>query len=113
MGETVEISREEYQRLLRNSEELDALRVFDSGKAALSKGEDELIPAAYAKRLVNGESPLRVYRQLRGLTQVDLAKSSGVNRVVISEIETGTAKGSIHTAIRLAEALGISIDDLY
>jgi hypothetical protein len=61
-------------------EDLADLRAYDGAKAALAAGEDELVPADYAKRLIAGEGPLRVWRELRGLSQVKLGAVSGVNR---------------------------------
>jgi len=40
----------------------------------LAAGEEELIPAQFANRMIVGESPLRVYREYRSLTQTALAK---------------------------------------
>ena len=53
-------SEEEYDRLRKAVEDLANLRAYDGTKAALAAGEDELVPADYAKRLIAGESPLRV-----------------------------------------------------
>ena len=57
--------------------------------AAIARGDEELVPAAFAKRLIAGESRVRVWRELRGLTQTELAAESGVNRVQIANIESG------------------------
>ncbi|MCX7284706.1 MAG: helix-turn-helix transcriptional regulator [Novosphingobium sp.] len=112
MGEMITIPLDEYQALLHAAEDLDDLRAFDRAKAALATGEDELVPAETLKRLLSGESPLRVWRELRGLTQSGLASASGVNRVQIADIEASRRKGSLETARKLADALGIAIDDL-
>lgn len=95
------------QRLNRND-----LRAYDRAKAALERGEEELIPAEYVKRIIAGESPFRVWRDYRGLTQVALAEISGVNRVQIADIEGGTKTGSVDTLKKLADARGIAVDDL-
>lgn len=55
---------------------------------------------------------MRVYRELRGLTQMALFEISGVNRVQISDIEAGRKTGSVVTLRKLADALGLTIDDL-
>jgi len=112
MDEMVTIPREEYDRLQAAAEHLAELQTFDSAKAALAAGEDELIPADYANRLLNGEIPLRVYRELRGMTQAALAEKAGVSRVTVAEIETGRKHGSISTLRSLADALSVSLDDL-
>lgn len=112
MGEMITIPLDEYQALRNAAEELDDLRAFDRAKVALDAGEDELVPAETLKRLLSGESPLRVWRELRGLTQTGLASTSGVNRGQIADIEAGRRKGSLETARKLAYALGNAIDDL-
>lgn len=106
------ITRERYKRLLRTSEDLADIAAHDRAKAALAAGDDELVPAEFANRLIAGESPVRVYREFRGLTQVALGEASGVNRVQIANIESGAKRGSIDTLKKLAGALGVSLDDL-
>ena len=112
MNKMVTIPREEYDRLREAAEDLADLRAYDGTKAALAAGEEELVPAEYAKRLIAGESPLRVWRKLRGLSQVAMGKVSGVNRVQIADIEAGRGKGSVETVRKLAEALGVRVDEL-
>ena len=112
MNEMVTIPREEYDRLRAAAEDLTDLQTYDRAKAALAEGEDELIPADYVNRLLNGENALRVYRDLRGLTQAALGEKAGVGRVTVAEIETGRKQGSVATLRALANALGVSLDDL-
>lgn len=112
MNEMVTIPREEYDRLRAAAEDLADLQSHDRARAALAAGEDELIPAPFANRLLDGDPPLRVWRDLRGLTQTALAEQSGVNRVTVAEIETGRKQGSVSTLRALADALGVTLDDL-
>ena len=112
MNETVTIPREEYDRLRAAAEDLADLQTYDRAKAALAAGEDELIPVDYANRLLNGKNALRVYRDLRGMTQAALAEKAGVNRMTVAEIETGRKQGSITTLRAVANALGVSLDEL-
>lgn len=112
MNEMVTIPRDEYDRLRAAAEDLADLQAYDGAKAALAAGEDELIPADCANRLLNGENPLRVYRDLRGFTQAALAEQAGVNRVTVAEIEIGRKQGSVATLRALAGALRVSLDDL-
>ncbi len=79
--DTITIDRAEYDRLTAAADELEDLRAYDRAVARLDAGEDELIPAEAAARLISEESPVRVYRELRGLTQQQLADVSNVNRV--------------------------------
>lgn len=112
MNEMVTIPREEYDRLQAAAEDLADLQSYDRAKAALAAGEEELVPADYANRLLNGENALRVYRDLRGLTQAALAVKAGVNRVTVAEIETGRKQGSVTSLRALASALDVALDDL-
>ncbi|HEY4201026.1 MAG TPA: helix-turn-helix transcriptional regulator [Devosiaceae bacterium] len=112
MNEMVTIPREEYERLLTAAEDLADIAAYDRAKAELAAGKDELVPADFVNRLIAGEQPLRVYRDLRGLSQTGLAEASGVNRVQIADIEAGRKSGSVATVRKLASTLGITIDDL-
>lgn len=49
---------------------------------------------------------LRFYRQLRGLTQEDLADALGVAQSYISELESGKKGPLVETLAQFAEALG-------
>lgn len=112
MNEMVSITRKEYDRLRKAAEELSEVRAFDRAKAALEAGDDELVPAEYVNRILAGESPLRVFRDFRGFTQQGLAEAAKVNRVQIADIEAGRSTGSVATVKKLAEALGLSVDEL-
>lgn len=112
MIDTVTIPRTEYEALLASREELVDLRAFDEAMAALVRGDEELLPDAMVGRLLAGESPLKVWREHRGLSQAELARRTGVNRVQIVDIEAGRKAGSIATLKSLAQALGLALDDL-
>lgn len=112
MTDTVTIPREEYERLLAFAEDAADIAAYDRAVSRLASGQDELIPAEYANRIIEGESPVRVYREYRGFTQVALSEASGVNRVQIADIEAGRKSGSIETIKKLADALSVSVDDL-
>ena len=112
MNDTVTISRAEYERLCALEEEFADIQAALSVEARIASGEEELIPAQVVDRLVDRESPLRVWREYRDLSQSALARASGVNRVQIVEIEAGRNSGSVHTLRKLADALRIAVDDL-
>jgi transcriptional regulator with XRE-family HTH domain len=55
---------------------------------------------------------LRQLRQKRGLTQAQLATAVGVSRSAVAQWESGRAgQASLHLR-RLADALGVQVDDL-
>lgn len=55
---------------------------------------------------------LREERKRSRLTQEELARASGVNRVTIARLETGAAKAKPETARKLAGALKVRAEDL-
>lgn len=56
---------------------------------------------------------LRLQRALRELTQADLAERAGVTRASVNAIEGGRMVPSIFLALKLARALGLSVDELF
>ena len=83
-----------------------------SARARIEAGTDELVPAAVADRLIDGISPLKVWREYRGLSQSALARGADVNRVQIADIEANRATSSVQTLRALADALRVNVDDL-
>ncbi len=63
-----------------------------------------------ANRLLNR---LRVARAERELSQGELARSVGVSRQTISSIETGQYCPSTLLAFRLAQVLGVRVDEIF
>ena len=112
MNETVTIPKAEYERLLALQEDFADIQAALAVEARIATGDEELIPANVVDRLLDGEQPLRVWREFRNLTQADLARSSGVNRVQIVDIEAGRNSGSVHTLRKLATVLDVTVDDL-
>jgi mRNA interferase RelE/StbE len=112
MSDTIVIERAEYERLLEAAQELADLHAYDRAMSELAVGDEEAVPADYARRVIEGESPLRIFRELRGLTQEQLSTASGVNRVQIAEIERRRKTGSVATMKKLAATLRVAIDDL-
>jgi putative transcriptional regulator len=56
---------------------------------------------------------LKVHRAMRDLTQADLADLAGVTRRSVNAIEAGRMVPSVLLALKLARALGVSVDALF
>jgi transcriptional regulator with XRE-family HTH domain len=56
---------------------------------------------------------LRVLRVQRNLTLEDLATSAGLTRSYVSKVERGLSVPSIGAALKLARALGITVEELF
>jgi DNA-binding XRE family transcriptional regulator len=103
---------EDLQRLMDDAEMLADVRAYDAAKGRLDRGEDELIPLAITERRLAGQSPVRIWRDHRALTQEALAKVSKVSRVMIAAIESGHKTGGIATLKKLAAALNVDLEHL-
>jgi len=103
---------EEWQRLLELAEEAEDIRDAEQAMRELENGEDELIPGEMVARLLDGEPPVRVWREHRGLTQAQLAERAGVTQGAVAQIESGKRRGSVDLLRKLAAALGVDVDDL-
>ena len=56
----------DYDRLIDAAEHAEDIAAYDRVEARLDSGEDELVPADIAERLLAGENPVRVWREHRG-----------------------------------------------
>jgi putative transcriptional regulator len=56
---------------------------------------------------------MKVQRAQRDLTQADLAALAGVTRKSINAIETGHMVPSTILALKLARALGVTVEELF
>ena len=112
MTDTVTIPKTEYRRLCAVDEELADVQAALAVQARIDAGVEEFVPETVAYRLIDGEPPLRVWREHRGLSQSGLARAAATRSVQIVDIEAGRRTGSVRTLRRLADALGIGVDDL-
>ncbi len=107
--EYVLVPREQYNQLLEDAEMLRDIREFREAKAT----DEETYPSEVINRLIlNKESPIRVYRDYRGLTQQQLADKCGIQRAYLAEIETGRKSGSIKTLKTIATALEVDLTSI-
>jgi transcriptional regulator with XRE-family HTH domain len=69
-------------------------------------------PSEIARRLEEGASPLRAWREYRGLSQFQLAARVGISRAYLTQIEIGERTGTVEVMARLSRCLGCLIEDL-
>ena len=101
----------DYQRLVEAAEMLQDVRDYDEAKRAMENGE-ELVPGEVVYAILDGENPIKVWREYRGLTQRQLAETVGISTPYLSQLETGKRKGATEVLSAIAEALGLSLDDI-
>ena len=92
---------------MEDAEMLRDVREFREAKAV----NEETFPSEVVNRLIlNEESPIRVYRDHRGLTQQQLADKCGIQRAYLAEIETRRKSGSVNLATLKAIAAALDVD---
>ena len=52
-----------YLELVEKAEMLQDVQDYDSAKAALERGDEELIPSAVVYAILDGENPIKVWRE--------------------------------------------------
>lgn len=59
------------------------------------------------------KNKLRVFRAMREMTQEDLSQKCGVTRQTIIAVEAGKYAPSVLLALRMAQALGTTVDEIF
>lgn len=109
---TVTLSRRDWNGILDERDEAAdraAMREFEAGKR---KGRPDGLPMPLYRRMRQGEHPVRIWREHRGLGLNALARAAGVNAPYLSEIENGRKPGSVAAFKKLAKALDVELNDL-
>ena len=116
--QTVTLAGEEYAVVPRA--EYEALREAVDGDAmdatiirsVLEDPDQELVPFELVERIADGEHPVRVWRNYRGMKAGELATIANVAASYLSDIENGKKPGSVKAMKRIADALNVTVDDL-
>ena len=103
---------QQYLELLEKAEMLQDVQDYDSTKMALEEGKEELLPESFVNELLEGANPVKLWREYRGLTQKKLADAVGISVPYLSQLETGKRKGSLKVLSAVANALGVTLDDI-
>lgn len=112
-GETlfVAVPAADYEALCRAADDLEDLRAAGATLALGSEGPAP-VPAIVAHRIADGENPVRVWREYRGMKAIELARAAAMSAPYLSEIETGKKDGTFRTMAAIARVLSVSLDDL-
>ena len=115
--DTVTISRDDWQRLQQHLDDAQ-----DRAAVAERRAYERLVGKENARRdyltgdeairLLNGESPLKVWREKRGLSQRALATAADIANGYLAEIESGRKPGSDGARRKLAAVLQVAPEEL-
>jgi DNA-binding XRE family transcriptional regulator len=106
------IPYELYLQLAEEAEMLQDIRDYDIAKALVERGEEELIPSEVVYAILDGENPIKVWREYRQLTQQQLAQAVGISTPYLSQIETSKRTGTTEVLTTIAKVLKVSLDEI-
>jgi DNA-binding XRE family transcriptional regulator len=110
--EIVILSRQEFDELAADSEDLADIRRANEIMAGVADGTEEYLTSEEVDEFLAAKTPLAFWRKKRGLTQAALATQAGVAETLLSEIEEGEAFGDAGTLKAIATALRLTLEDL-
>ncbi|MGI4785035.1 MAG: helix-turn-helix domain-containing protein [Janthinobacterium lividum] len=114
---TVTISRADLDALIasvEDAEDVEAIRQHQAhvSKIGIEAHRADCLTGDEMRRMLGGESPIRVWREKRNMTQVSLAAAAAVAQSSIAMLESGQRTPSLGVLKKLAAVLDVGIDDL-
>jgi transcriptional regulator with XRE-family HTH domain len=114
---TVTLRRADFQALLQAAEDNVDLAAVETHSAEEKRVGWDAAKRNYltrdeTERLLDGESPIRVWREKRGMTQRALAEAAQVSVSYLAEIEGGKKPGSRDALQRLVQILEVPMESL-
>jgi len=106
------LSYNDYLVLAEQAEMLEDIQAYDDVKSSLANGEEELIPVSVANALADGENPIKVWREYRRFTQLQVAEKAGISVPYVSQLETGKRNASVKVMKQIASLFDVEIENL-
>ena len=116
-ADSVTLRRADFEALLAAAEDAIDHAAIDAqerreAEQGVAAARADYLPGALVDRLLAGESPVRVWREHRGMTSRRVATEAGVSVSYLSEIETGHKPGSPIALRAVAQVLRVPMADL-
>lgn len=112
-GEVAILPRKEYEALAAKAAEADedlaSARLVARARKEIAAGAP-LIPKQIVDRIANGENPLRVLREWRDMTQLELSFKTDIGQGYISDLESGRRKGTTAVLKKIAGTINVPLD---
>lgn len=106
------LPKADYDKLIETIEDREDAETGRRFRAKLAAGEEELIPAEFVNRMIDGENKIKVWRDFRGMSAKTLADAAGISAPYLSQIESGAREGSLEAMKKIAAALKVTIDEI-
>ena len=112
-GEVAILPRKEYEALVAKAAEADedagTARLVARARKEIAEGT-AVIPFDAINRIAEGEHPVRVIREWREITQLQLAQKASIRQGYISDLENGRRKGTVAALKEIARVLEVPLD---
>jgi len=114
---TVTLRKRDWKALIARLEDLEDAAAIAERLAYEEKVGEEVARRDYLtgdemRRILDDESPVKVWREKRGLSQRELAEQAGVSSSYLAEIETWKKPGSAEALRKLSRVLVIPMENL-
>ncbi len=103
---------ETYLELVEKAEMLLDVQDYDNAKAALQRGDDELVSSEIVYAILDGENAIKVWREFRKISQQELAEKAGISIPYLSQLETNKRTGSVEVLSAIAKTLNVSLENI-
>jgi len=116
-SKTVTLRKRDWQALMARLEDLEDIaaieeRLAHETKVGKAVARRDYMTGDELRRILDDESPVKVWRDKRGLSQRALAEQAGVSPSYLAEIETGKKPGSADALRKLSRVLEIPMENL-
>ncbi len=99
--------------LAHELEEMEDQRdALDAMLAHILTANEENLPWSMFKRLSAGANPVRVWREYRGLSRLELSRATAISESDLAAIEDGLVEPSLRVTAVIAKALRIDMEHL-
>ena len=102
--EIITLTRREYDALVERNGQLEDML------AAQDADDGVRVPHEVALDIMRGRGPILAFRNHQRMTLRELSEKTGIAAGYISEMERGLKPGSTSALVRIASALGTTID---
>lgn len=99
---------QEYHELLEKVQDFQDIQEI---KKHIEEGA-ETFPMEIVLALAEGQNPIKVYREYRGISQTALASKVRVSKQYISQLEAGERHGTTKVLKEIAKILSLDLEDI-
>jgi hypothetical protein len=114
-AEKMTLRRQGFEALTAAAEDARDRPAFDTrvAREGLATVAADTLALGKASRIVDGESPLQIWRERRGLTARALASEASINAAYLPETEASKKPGIPAAIVALARVLQVDVGDVF